>query len=252
MFPAALLVVVALGTLLVVFARENRSAEALEPPLLSDHWHSAYGIYICDQFLADLPEFIAPQNAGNHTHGDGLLHIHPFSSSRTGDNATLSNFFDDAGEVLGNTGGLGDDSIAVPGGETFSEGDDTCDGDGEAIVQVAVWNSAQAALDGDDPAIVTDNVDEIRFGNDGEAFTVAFAPEGADIPPPPSTGALGAVGSDLGVPTDSIPEDAEQPNADDPAAEETDPGEETDPADDTDATTEADDSSTTTEADADQ
>ncbi|HSP60172.1 MAG TPA: hypothetical protein VLO09_03855, partial [Ornithinimicrobium sp.] len=42
LFPAALAAVVILGTLLVVYAREERTAEALEAPLaFEDHWHSA-------------------------------------------------------------------------------------------------------------------------------------------------------------------------------------------------------------------
>ena len=58
LFPAALAVVVILGTLLVVYAREERSAVALEAPIaFEDHWHSAYGFYVCDEFLPDLPEF---------------------------------------------------------------------------------------------------------------------------------------------------------------------------------------------------
>lgn len=246
-FPAALAIVVLLGTVLVVYARENRSAEALEPPLLSDHWHSAYGMYVCDEFLPILPEFTAPQNAGTHTHGDGLIHIHPFSTSRTGDNATLQNWLADASEVLGNDGGLDDDSFAVPGGETYEEGEDECtDVDGEPIVQVAIWTTVQAALDGEDPAVVTDNFDAIRFSADGQAYTIAFVPEGAEIPPPPSAEEVGGVSPDLGVPQDQIPDEAEQPGAD----EET-PADGDAPADESD-TTEADTETDSTEADADQ
>lgn len=212
LFPVSLFLVVILGTLLVVYARDNRSAEALEPPLLSDHWHSAYGIYVCDQFVPDLPEFIAPQNGGIHTHGDGLLHIHPFSSARAGVNANLGNYFQDAGEVLGNEGGLDDDELNVPGGQTYAEGDDSCKGlEGDPIVQVAVWDSYQAAADDEKPTILDKSLGLIRFESDGQAFTVAFAPKGADIPPPPSVEEVGGASPDLGVPEGQIPEDAEQP-----------------------------------------
>lgn len=219
-FPVALVLVVVLGTFLVVYARDDRTAEALEPPLLSDHWHSAFGIYVCDEFLPDVPEFVAPQNAGSHTHGDGLFHLHPFSSARTGQNATLGNWFADATEVLGNEGGLDDDTLRVPGGETYSEGEDSCEGgDGDPIVQVAVWPTGQAALDGEEPDIVTESLDAIRFSEDGQVFTIAFAPEGAEIPPPSSASGLADVGGDLGVPEDSIPEEAEQPGAETPATD---------------------------------
>ena len=256
-FPVALVLVVLLGTALVVYARDNRSSETLEPPLLSDHWHSAYGFYVCDEFLPHLPEFTAPQNAGTHTHGDGLIHIHPFSSSRTGQNATLGNWFDDAGEVLGNEGGIGNDELRIPGGETYTEGDDSCEGiDGDPIVQVAVWENAAEAESGADPSVVTESLDAVRFAKDGMAFTIAFVPEGTEIPAPPTIADLAGVGADLGVPQDAIPDEAEQPNADAPAQ---DPAEEPagEPSDSTvpdesGDDTGSDDTTTTTEADADQ
>ncbi|WP_436792964.1 hypothetical protein [Actinospongicola halichondriae] len=211
LFPAALSLVMVLGLVLVVYARDTRSAEALEAPLANeDHWHSAYGVFICDQMEPQLPEFIAPQNGGNHTHGDGLLHIHPFATSRSGKNATLVNWFADAGVALGGGGVLEDDRLELPAGKTYEEGTDTCEGlDGDPIVQVAVWESAQAGLDGADPVIVTENFDEIRFDADGQAFTIAFAPEGTEIPLPDSTGELSSVGADLGVPEDQVPDDAQ-------------------------------------------
>ncbi len=213
LFPVALATVVILGTLLVVYAREDRAAEALERPIaFEDHWHSAYGFYVCDEFLPDLPEFTAPQNGGNHTHGDGLMHIHPFSSARAGENATLVNWILDAGAVMGGGDELADDRLGIPTGDTYVEGDDTCEGveGADPIVQVAVWETAFAASEGEDPdRIVTEDLGSIRFEDDGQAFTIAFAPEGADIPPPPSVEGLGDVGSDLGVDPSEIPEDAE-------------------------------------------
>lgn len=223
MFPAALFVVVLLGTLLVVYARDDRTSEALEAPLLSDHWHSAYGFYACDEFLPDLPEYVAPQNGGNHTHGDGLIHVHPFSPARAGEKATLQNWLTDAGAVLGNDGGLDDDSLSVPGGETYVEGEGTCEGvEGDPIVQVAIWQDVASATAGDDPAIVTGSFDNIRFAEDGQAYTIAFAPEGAEIPPPPTVDDVAGASSDLGVPEDEVPAEAEQPGTADPADDETD------------------------------
>lgn len=212
LFPAVLAAVVILGTLLVVYAREERTAEALEAPLaFEDHWHSAYGIYVCDTFVPDLPEFTAPQNGGNHTHGDGLIHVHPFSPARAGENATLVNWFTDAGAVLGGGDELSEDRLGVPGSETYVEGEDSCDGvDGDPIVQVAVWDSAFAASEGEDPdRVVTEDFGSIRFDADGTAYTIAFAPEGAELPPPPSLEGLAGVGSDLGVDPEDIPDDAE-------------------------------------------
>jgi hypothetical protein len=247
LFPAALAVVVILGTLLVVYARDDRRAEALQAPLaFEDHWHSAYGIYICDGFVSDLPEYTAPQNGGNHTHGDGLIHIHPFSPARAGENATLVNWIADAGAVLGGGDELSEDTLGVPGGETYVEGEDSCDDveGGDAIVQVAVWDTAFAASQDEDPdRVVTEDLESIRFEDDGMAFTIAFAPEGADLPAPETLDALVGVGSDLGVDPEAIPDDAELDE---------DFGEPTDTAPDTDDVSEGDDadSSTTTAVEA--
>jgi hypothetical protein len=209
LFPTALAAVVILGTLLVVYARDERSAEALAAPLSNeDHWHAAYGVYVCDASVPDLPEFTAPQNGGNHTHGDGLFHIHPFSPARAGENATLVNWFEDAGAVLGGGDQLEDDRLGVPGGETYVEGEDSCDGvEGDPIVQVAVWDTAFAAAEDEEPdRVVTEDFGSIRFEDDSMAFTTAFAPEGAELPAPTSVQDLAGVGSDLGVDPADVPE----------------------------------------------
>lgn len=245
LFPAALSIVVVLGLVLVIYARDTRSAEALEAPLANvDHWHSSYAFYVCDSLQADLPEFVAPQNGGNHTHGDGLIHIHPFATSRSGENATLVNWIEDAGDVLG-AGALEDDRLEIPGGATYEEGEDTCEGlDGDPIVQVAFWESAQAGIDGGDPDIVTEGFDDLRFLEDGQAFTIAFAPEGADIPIPASTTNLSSVGADLGVPEDEVPDEADF----DPATATTLPGDESTDDTTTDDTTTDDETTDDTTA----
>lgn len=214
MFPVALALVVVLGTLLVVYAREERSAEALKRPIANeDHWHAAFGFYVCDEPLPDLPEYHPPQNRGIHGHGDGLIHIHPFSTARSGELATLRNFIADGGEVLGGGDQLEDDRLGVPGDQTYIEGENSCDGvDGDPIVQVAVWDTGFAAINGQEPdRVVTKDFGSIRFDEDGQVYTIAFAPPGAEIPPPPQANIerLGSVGSDLGVPAEDIPEGAE-------------------------------------------
>ncbi|HEV7758099.1 MAG TPA: hypothetical protein VGO78_03885, partial [Acidimicrobiales bacterium] len=68
---------------------------------------------------------------GIHTHGDGVIHIHPFSAEAAGENATLRVFLDSADIELT------DDALTV-GGETYTEGDDTCDGR-EGRLEVVRW-----------------------------------------------------------------------------------------------------------------
>src|SRR3954464_11404283 len=80
-FPLAVFVVIVLGSSLVVYARTARndvaSADTAPSSVNKDHWHAAYGFYVCDHFLPALPE--SPKDPeGIHTHGDGVFHIHPF------------------------------------------------------------------------------------------------------------------------------------------------------------------------------
>jgi len=248
-FPAALALVVVLGTLLVVYARDQRVATALERPLIGDHWHAAVGFYVCDSFGPGLAEFSSP--GGLHTHGtDSILHIEPGSSAGAGENATLVNTLEYAVDALGGDV-LDDDQLGIPGDQTYTEGDDSCpEGDGEPIVQVAIWNDVAAAREGDPPdRVVTRDFERVRFRRDGQVFTIAFAPDGAELPPPPN---LADLESTLGAPEEPAPRDGSGDGA-----STTTPGETTDTTEaggttdtttpgEAPETTEAGDTSTTT------
>ena len=57
---------------------------------------------VCGQWLSPAPEFETRADSSNirvglHSHGDGLVHIHPFNSSESGNNATLGRFLDYGG-----------------------------------------------------------------------------------------------------------------------------------------------------------
>lgn len=247
LFPTVLVLIVVLGIALVVYAPDERLAEAQSYPQIGDHTHMAYGFYMCGEWAPDVPEFLAPLNGGNHTHGDGLFHVHPFSSSRTGDNATIGNWMLDAGEALGGGAHIDDTSIKLPLGEEYIEGKTTCDDvDGEPledpIVQIAVWERSQAAVAGQEPdEILTENLANTHFGPDGRAFTIAFMPEGADLPAPPSAGsALVNVGDDYGVDPENIPAElgGEGPSVSSPDAESDDTTESTEPEAETPESTE--------------
>src|SRR5439155_945439 len=81
-----------IGVVLIAFSRSERVGAGKGPhPRLNEHVHDAYGIYDCGQFLPNLQDAKA-DTLGIHTHGDGLIHIHPFSSSVAGHNATLQAF----------------------------------------------------------------------------------------------------------------------------------------------------------------
>ena len=95
LFPTVITLVLLLGVSLVVYARNERNQNSLSGvPQLGDHIHEAIGFNVCGQFLPNIPTF--ESKIGIHTHGDGVMHIHPFSQLGVGANATLGRFLKDA------------------------------------------------------------------------------------------------------------------------------------------------------------
>jgi hypothetical protein len=87
--------VCALGLFLVAFSRneelsKGQRATQTPPKINADHWHSSFSVYICDHFAPNVPLFESVD--GIHTHGDGVVHIHPFTANAAGTNATLGFF----------------------------------------------------------------------------------------------------------------------------------------------------------------
>lgn len=164
----------------------TEAVASLPPVANQDHWHAAYGFFSCgDGFLAPLQ--VQDDPVGIHTHGDGIIHIHPFTSAVSGPSAVLGVFLDSAGASVD------DQAIDVPG-LSVREGEDTCGArDEPGVVQVAYWADARSAST-TDPEIVTDDLRDVAFEQDGSAYTIAFAPDGATIPPPPTIPVLDALG----------------------------------------------------------
>jgi hypothetical protein len=145
-FPLAVGLVVVLGSLLVLWARSDR--EATSAPRVGDHWHSAYDVYVCDDFRSKIVVETDPN--GIHTHSDGLIHIHPFNN---------------------------DDSVVLDTGEALLAGAD-CNGQ-PAVVKVARFDADDMERD---PEVLTEDLANVRFLKDREAFTIALVP--ADVEPP--------------------------------------------------------------------
>ena len=173
-FPAIITLIVVLGVSLLVFAKLSQD-DAEASPSLSDHWHAAYGVFVCDEFI---PPFDGQDDpVGIHSHADGVIHIHPFDAAVAGEDATLGVFF----ETM--DGELADEAIRLPDGSAVTEGEDDCAGE-DAVVQVARWEHADQL--GTGPEVRVEDVAAVRFENDFEAYTIAFAPEGSELPPPPT------------------------------------------------------------------
>jgi hypothetical protein len=180
-FPAAVAGIVIVGMVLIVAVRQSEVSKAAEPPVLGvDHWHSAYGIYLCDTFGPALPDTLGDKY-GIHNHFEdtpGIIHIHPSTGAAAGKNAKLAIFAEEIGVELG------DDSFTLPDGTTYATGDDC--GDGTGVVRVLKWPSGD--FEGE-PEIIDSDFGDVRFTGDGEAFTLFFGPEsmlddpGALLPP---------------------------------------------------------------------
>ena len=198
-FPAAVTAVVILGTLLIWYARDSAQAIAAIPPTTSDHWHISYGFYACDKWLAPIRDDNEALDAdgqlldkdfqatGIHTHGDGVLHVHPSGSKGTGKNAKLGTWFKLVDINATN------DSFELPEGlGSFKNGDD-CGGK-PGTWKGLVWENAS---DTGDPQKFLTDFSNIRFRNDSMAISLVFTNEDADLKPlkPESAANLAELGA---------------------------------------------------------
>ncbi|HEY2331457.1 MAG TPA: hypothetical protein VGH94_06025 [Acidimicrobiales bacterium] len=189
-WPATISAVVVVGIALILFT-VSKPNPAQAAPQIGDHWHAAYGINYCGTFLPPLTDVTA-DTLGLHTHGDGLIHIHPFTSEVTGKDANLKNW--------GRTTGLQltDTSIKAAGIDVKNGA--TCDGK-PATVQVKVWDDLQ-----DDTGHLLTKDFALFNPQDQNIITIAFLPPGTDIPKPPDSALAALAGpADLTGATTTAP-----------------------------------------------
>ena len=172
----AIALAIAVGVALLVISRTERleTIRNVDPPKPGDHWHVAYGMHVCGAFQPELTVETDPQ--GIHTHapegrGDGVIHIHPFSSKAGGKNATLGKFADAAGL------GLEDGKLTLPDGDVYADGD-KCGG---TVSKLRVKY---------DDKVFTEDLRDINFTKDRGQLTIFFGPEKAEIPDPPTVSNL--------------------------------------------------------------
>jgi hypothetical protein len=227
LFPVVVTLVVVLGLALVVYSRQSRpSVDASGAPQVSDHWHHAYGFYLCDtwfQLEGDAEQqgsenFNAYRRTGVHSHDDGLIHWHPFTSAAVGSNARLGVFLDTYGVELTNSKVTFPENQEAAIREQFASADppneelvarenvlewedgDQCPIDGtqrDANVKVVVWNNF---TDTDDGTTYIADFDNIRLDRDQMVVVIAFVPDGTDVGMPPWAPQLPSLGAiDSGV-----------------------------------------------------
>jgi hypothetical protein len=191
LFPSALTLVLILGVALIVYARNDRLNEDMGGvPQLGDHIHEAIGFNACGDFLPNIPVF--ESQIGIHTHGDGVMHIHPFSELGVGANATLGRFIKDAHDEGKLDVSLSNSKLKYLG-TTYTEGKTKCKGVKDPILRVAYWSDVQNASS--KPTITTGGFKDLPLDHNGGGYTVYFGDRKADIPKPPSAPNLAELGA---------------------------------------------------------
>jgi hypothetical protein len=149
------------------------------PRLQLDHWHAAFGIFICDRYLPNFTS-TAEDLYGIHAHEDGLVHIHPFVEQAAGKNAVLRLFTDSIGMTLTDR----ELKLDVTEPQLDLKDGDACADGRPGKLRVVDFSGPHFGT-------VTTVKDPLqsRFTPD-RVFAFVFAPDGVDIPPPPSATGL--------------------------------------------------------------
>jgi hypothetical protein len=201
LFPMIVALVLVLGLALVVYARQSRPAADASDPQIGDHWHVAYGFYICDQWVqltGDAEERDATGNfvntefarTGIHSHNDGIIHWHPNSRNAVGRRAQLDVFLS-VYDVQ-----LTDSMLTFPESQraqlpagfedgVFENGETMCSIDGKeepGTLQVVVWDNF---TDTDGGTTFIAAFDNIPVDQDAEVFSIAFVPNDTEVTMPP-------------------------------------------------------------------
>jgi hypothetical protein len=158
-------------------------------PTVNDHWHQAYAFWLCGEWVTLRGALEQPPlneryiTTGIHSHDDGVIHIHPFSSHGSGANATLGVFLDGYGVELT------DDALHFPQDQRREPLEPSCNGE-PAELSVTVW------ADADDPnvsVVYTDHLADVQL-RDGAAMTIALS-TGGSSPMPPTAADLDELGA---------------------------------------------------------
>jgi hypothetical protein len=141
-----------------------------DAPAVGDHIHAALGISVCGFPVENAPAFEfrdgSETKAGLHSHGDGLIHIHPFAEDEAGDEATVGRYMEYGGWEVA------EDHLSLWDDLDVSNGDPCPDGR-SGTVRWAVNGEEQ---DGDPADYKPDDQDVIE---------IAFLADGESIPEPP-------------------------------------------------------------------
>jgi len=200
-FPFAVFMICLLGIVLVGYARSTRG-ELVKPVQNLDHWHAVYGVYSCnaggeiqptDGAARDakyLPPFLSNQDdTGIHSHGDGIMHVHPFFELSSGRNAQIRHFLSEMNvEVTPEAITVNN---AFDPAQNLVAGEQCADNTGTAEIKLLHWDFDFEALNENrpDPEVFTaDEIPNVKYEHDREVYVIAYVSEDTpieDIPIPP-------------------------------------------------------------------
>ena len=177
-FMAIIGVIGLLGVAGIIASRGGGTAGAEGGPDIGDHHHAALGINICGQWKPNTPQYESPK--GVHSHGDGFIHMHPYSRAGANENATIGLFLEGANEEITS------DSIRLSDGTDLQNGDD-CANLGGKPGKIR-WTVNGKEKQGNPARYVP---------SDRDIIALAFLPAGEEIGTPPIA-ASGQSPSDVG------------------------------------------------------
>jgi hypothetical protein len=174
------------------------AAEKKLEKLSSDtHWHSAYGIFQCDKYVAPIDGYEFADPVGLHSHDDGLIHIHPFLLRVSGRKARLGEWMDavyltaSKSQLKFPTPGARTrtGSVSVPSDYVTLKAKSACkDKKGKTVesqISLYVWDSEKDKS----ASVYGGGFGDVRVG-ENKAYAFVIAPKGTKIPKPPSMAAL--------------------------------------------------------------
>ncbi len=200
---AALTVIVVLGVLSVVFAiyeyrNPSSGPTATQPPTVSTTWYAGIAFNVCGKVQPDLASNATSTGSKKafFTTGDGVITIHPQSTSDAGKNAVLGKFVSGYDGLTltttqlilppapGNTAKhpTASKSASYKNGDTCPKG--TPDQGKTGEVQVTYWPSA--FVSSAKPTTVAGDPQTLRF-TDHQLISVGFVPPGTKLAKPPGT-----------------------------------------------------------------
>jgi hypothetical protein len=142
------------------------------PVIRGDFWQAALGAHVCGAWLADAPP-TAP-DSGLHSHGDGLVYVHPFLPDEAGRHATLGLFLSRGHWTATRT------RLRLWDAVTHADGDRCPDG---RAASVRWWVDGREQR-GDPAALRLRNGQVIVLGFDADATPPGEPPQLAALPIP--------------------------------------------------------------------